>query len=200
METVVLRHGHLASQQLAAYIDYTLAHDERTRVEAHLAECTECRREVLEVTRVIRSRHRVGPYLAGALAMAAAVATLLLVNPRSGGEESVGAGPILRSSAEGVAAERGFRISVVSPQDGSELSREDLSFRWGSLGAEVLYRFTLTDQNGANAWTVDTPETFLTVPGAIELVPGRQYFWYVDALLPDGQTATTGVRQFTAAR
>lgn len=197
METLASRNGHLASQELAAYVDKSLTAEERTAAEAHLAECAECRREVLEVTRVLRSRYRIRPYVAGGLAAAAAVATLLLVNPRPGREESVGSERVVRSSGRGVTGESSIGISVISPQDGSEISSKILSFHWKSLGTDVLYRVILTDQNGADVWTIDTPDTGLTLPASIALMPGRRYFWYVDALLPDGQTATTGVHGFT---
>jgi hypothetical protein len=59
-----------------------------------------------------------------------------------------------------------------------------------------LFRFTLTGQSGEPLWFHETSETSVSLPSEVELRPGETYFWYVDVLLPDGRTGTTGVLDF----
>lgn len=71
-----------------------------------------------------------------------------------------------------------------------------LRFVWRSAGPAATYRLTLTDPSGAPVWTSSAPDTAVVLAETVKLEGGRAYFWYVDALLPDGRSATTGVQQF----
>jgi anti-sigma factor RsiW len=53
MEPSEVADGHLTAEEAAAYVDGTLASPDRARVELHLARCSECRSEVVEVTRLV---------------------------------------------------------------------------------------------------------------------------------------------------
>jgi hypothetical protein len=44
-------------------------------------------------------------------------------------------------------------------------------------------------------WTESTSDTTLAPRAAAKLSRGGSYFWYVDALGPDGRSATTGVQR-----
>src|SRR2546428_10426155 len=52
--------AHLTAMEIAAYVDHGLVAAARARVRSHLAECDECRSEVIAVARLARtgSRHR----------------------------------------------------------------------------------------------------------------------------------------------
>ena len=45
---------HLDPAIIAAYVERIISGDERARVDTHLAECAECRREVVAVSDLVR--------------------------------------------------------------------------------------------------------------------------------------------------
>jgi anti-sigma factor RsiW len=53
------RRAHLRPEEIVSYIDQAITAAMRRQVEGHLAECEACLREVIEVTRLVRSRVRV---------------------------------------------------------------------------------------------------------------------------------------------
>ena len=91
-------------------------------------------------------------------------------------------------------------VAVIVPEDGASVRRTDLSFVWRSVEADARYRFTLTNVLGEDIWSVDTADTVLIVPDDVSLQPGESYLWYVDALLLDGRSVTTGTRRIELAR
>ena len=89
------------------------------------------------------------------------------------------------------------RFAVVSPRNGDTIDVRNSLIVWRrATGASQHYRFTLTDLDGAVLWSKSVPDTFVTVPPQIELNAGESYYWYVDALLDRGRTATTGISKF----
>lgn len=177
---------HLDTSDLAAYLDDVLADVERARVEAHMAQCSECRHEVVEVARVRRTATSRKHWLVVIPVAVAAVLAIVLLRP----PESVG--PILRDGVE-----RAPGVILLAPAD-SVVARTHQPFIWGSAGMEVSYRFTLSDANGDVVWSAAIGDTTLTLPAAMTLRSGRAYFWYVDALLPDGRSVTSGIRRLVA--
>jgi anti-sigma factor RsiW len=73
---------HLRESEVVAYLSDDLMPAERERVESHLAECLECRREVIEVAEILTTyrRRRTKRRLAylGAILVLAALAALLV--------------------------------------------------------------------------------------------------------------------------
>lgn len=185
---------HPSADEIAAYLEQKLTREELPRVEAHIAECKDCRKEALAVTRILATRTRRRWFFTGGSLAAAIVAAVWLLpewtsnlNMRELAEEAT----VRASSDEGVS-----RLSVIAPTAGAVLGPRDRTFRWQSLGTDVLYRITLTDREGVEVWTADTEETEATVPAEVVLVGGLRYFWRVDASLPDGRSATTRTLDF----
>ncbi len=189
---------HLDTEQIAAYLERNMTPEELPRVEAHIAECKRCRREALAATRILGMRARRRWLYAGGTLAAAAVASILLVSQRvSEPPEQVFADDVaVRTSAD----EGLLQVTIVSPAPGSAVGVGNQTFRWRSLGTDVLYRFTLTTQEGEAIWTGDTSDSALTLPGEVALEPDARYFWRVDALLPDGRSATTRMLDFQTTR
>lgn len=185
---------HLDGVRAAAYAEGSLSDAERTAVEAHLAECAECRAEVTEVALLIGEKGRRSRWwLTVPVTAAAAVAAVLLIAgplTESGGD----AGPRLRPGAD-AGRETVPRIEAVAPPVEAPIAADSVRFVWRSRGPDVLYRLTLTDESGAIVWTESGGDTAHVLPGEVELEPGARYLWYVDAVLPDGRVATTGVRE-----
>ncbi len=197
---------HIATEELASFLNGGMVAAERSRIQAHLAECSECRGELVEITK-IESRVASGRRWRTAvpLVAAAGLAAVLLAGPlvrqagdRTPAEETVPAVPEgVRRAPEAAAEREGVRrFPAIQPRDGSELNGRP-SFEWGVAGGEgTVYRLTITDTGGAPLWSEETSETSLLPPPQLQLEPGRTYLWYVDALLADGTAATTGVLQF----
>ncbi|MFQ6045874.1 MAG: zf-HC2 domain-containing protein [Gemmatimonadales bacterium] len=193
-----IANGHLSAAVVAAYLDRTLDGARRRDVENHLADCDACRAEVVDVARALRrgSGRRVW-YVIGPAAAAAAVAVLMLGQPREAGivGDDVVRGPGVVEAGEGIE-----RFETVAPSGDAPVGRDSLVFIWRPLGDDASYRLTVTEETGEELWTVVTVDTIAVLPDDVAPARDAVYFWYVDALLPDGRSATTGVREFRTER
>jgi hypothetical protein len=70
----------------------------------------------------------------------------------------------------------------------------DVILRWAPIEPDARYLLTVTTAEGDSVWELMTADTSAAVPIALE--PGGEYLWYVDALLPDGSSASSGVHHF----
>jgi anti-sigma factor RsiW len=179
---------HLESGEVASYLDRALAPAAQARVETHLADCAECRREIVAVSRLRHASSRrwwiVGPAVA-----AAAVAFFVVTRPA----EIPGPAPVLRDGGEPPTP----AVALVTPADSVAAPATFLAFTWRSAGAGASYRLTVSDERGDVVWSATSTDTSGHPPSGTLLRIGRPYFWYVDALLPDGRSVTSGVRRFT---
>ncbi|MCL7979802.1 MAG: zf-HC2 domain-containing protein [marine benthic group bacterium] len=189
---------HLAEEQVSAWLAGEVSDGERERIAAHLADCDRCREELVAVRRLLHGetaehsqprRRRTIPFLAGAAAVAAALLLVLVPGAR---DEA----PRTRSAPEADAAV--MPLVVVEPgTDG--IQPEGPIFTWRTAGPDAQYTLTLTDDAGSLLWRSSTADTALRLPDDVPLAPGRTYFWTVDALLSDGETATSGLQGFETA-
>lgn len=200
MNEPITSEEHLTAEAIAAYLDGTIGDLERKRVEAHAAECEECRREIVEVTGTLRRMRRTPNWRVWApAAAAAALIAFLVLRPFwiETGQDSTSRfrGP------ESIAGREGrVDIRVLAPADESTVSPADVAFIWHAGGAEASYQLTLTDAEGGVVWTLATTDTVASLPDTIALVHASLYHWYVDGLLEDGRQASSGVRSFTTRR
>jgi len=186
---------HLTIDLVAAYLDGDVGDEERAGVESHLASCDECRREIVEVSRALKAERRLKPwYLAGPVAAAAAVAAIMFLRPQALESPTEA---VLRGTDSMTPLATTLGIEVVAPLDGSTLARDDVVFMWHSAALDASYRLTVTRRDGHVAWSATLSDTTAEVPTSEVLQPGQSYMWYVDALLPDGQSTTTGVKIFS---
>ena len=192
MDQPPLEQPHLSDNQVSSYIRRTLAESERELVAQHLAECAACRGEALAAARMLRERRlRRGKSIGGSAAVVAmAAAAIFLWDPAASDD------PQLRDGAPGAAGD-GAAIEVVTPSD--SVPPGPVTFTWRSVGADVPYRFSLTRSDGSAVWSTGTPDTVLMLPVDVNLTSGETYFWYVDALLLDGESVATGIRPVTVA-
>ena len=178
--------GHLRPEQIATYLSGSLD-PARRRAEAHLRVCDECRRELVEINRLVQVHRRRRRLLIVVPLAAAAGLTLLLV-PRLQDEGE--ATRRVRAGEEG-----GQRIEAVRPVDGASVSSDSITFTWRSVTDGAQYALQVTDSVGDIVLSESTADTILMVAARL-LRPGQTYIWYVDALLPNGESATTGLRRF----
>ena len=178
---------HLESGEVASYLDRTLAPDEQARVESHLADCADCRRELIEVSRLRHARFRSRWWvIVPALAAAAAALLFVIRSPDRPATE-----PVLRDGGEPA-----LTVGLVAPGDSAVIPLSP-TFTWRSAATRASYRLTLSDERGDVVWRTTSPDTSEHPPNNVSLRTGRTYFWYVDALFPDGRSVTSGVRRFT---
>jgi hypothetical protein len=189
---------HLGSEEVAAYLDNALSEAECARVKAHLADCEVCREEVVSVSKLLhlapRSRRRA---IAFSGLAAAAVLAFFLVRPSP--DSKLPALAQIRGRDTPVASEGVSSVRAIAPI-GRQTNGAGIRFAWHPSSSGATYRLTLTDDRGAKVWAGSTNDTTLAIPNGIALPPGRSYNWYVDALLPDGSSATTGITSFQVGR
>jgi hypothetical protein len=112
--------------------------------------------------------------------------------------------PPFQSSPDGTAERGGSEglpaITAISPTAEAVMPAEPVRFVWHSAGPNVQYRLTVTKQQGDIVWSFGTADTAAVLPASVRVQRGHRYFWYVDAVLPDGRTATSRVQRFNVAR
>jgi anti-sigma factor RsiW len=164
--------GHLESGEVAAYLDGALPRSGRSRIEAHVAVCEECRRELIEVGRLLRTRpHRHRWYLPVGVAAAAAAVVLLAVWPRPAGrpaEPGYREPAVTSTVAPVVVAPRGVTAAV--PR-----------LVWTAVPHADRYRLAVFDDTGRVVWETETGDTSVPRPDSIPLQQGARYFWKVEA-------------------
>jgi hypothetical protein len=179
---------HLPPELIAAYLARGISETERRAVQHHLLDCRSCRRDVAEAA-ALGTRRRSLRWVAIAVPAAAAAAALFLMVPN---QEA----PPTTTAIRGPGTEGVRQFAAVTPGEGARVSGDSVVFRWRSEGSGVHYVLTVTDENGDVVWTAATPDTTLVPPRSAGLKPGSRYFWYVDALLADARSSTTGIREF----
>jgi hypothetical protein len=192
--------GHPNAEDVAAYVDGIIDGRSRERIEAHAADCEECRREIAEVAQVVQREGRTPSWRLWAPAVAAAaVIGLLMVRP-FGTETGPDTTARFRGSGSVEEREGIVAIQVIQPRDGAVLGPTAISFIWHASGTEASYQLTLTDDEGEVVWALTTTDTITALPDTTELANSSSYHWYVDGLLEDGRQANSGVHSFTTAR
>jgi hypothetical protein len=161
---------HLESGEVAAYLDDALAPSDRSRVEAHAAQCDACRAELVEVGSLLRTRPRVRHWYVPAGAVAAAVMLVLWTRPASGPAGSTGLRePAVSSSVSPVlVAPRGVTVSA-------------RALVWTAVPRADRYRVTLFDETGSVVWETQTTDTTAPLPDSVRLRTGTSYLWEVEA-------------------
>lgn len=185
---------HLEPGLIASYLENVCDAEERSRVEDHLAECTDCCEELIALEETVRTlpTRRKGRYVIPlvALGAAATLAGLIVFRPSDSPVELPAGAPIVQRSQP----EERNSIAILGPESGAVVEASDVILRWAPVEADARYLVTVTTSNGDSVWALMTPDSAAAIPVALE--PGGEYLWYVDALLPGGGTATSGIHHF----
>jgi hypothetical protein len=177
------REAHLDVQEAAAYLDRVVNETERTRIEAHLAECDSCRAEVLGLRPIVSAQpplYRAAPWLAAA----AAAVILMVAWPRDAGTPDL----IHRESPV---------TATVSPRalSPSGLTGLPLTLRWSPVPLANSYLARIYDAQGSVLFERETTDTLLVV-GRIGLRPGIPYYWKVEARSGFDRSAASPLTEF----
>ena len=186
---------HLTDIEIAAMADGTRSNRTVPQLQAHLAQCDECRGLLVDVTRLAdlaseapRETRGFSLRMAGLAAAAVFAISLPLLYPAM----SV---PTREVASERTGAVERQSIRTLMP-GGVVNDSHRLRFAW-SGEQDASYRLTLTDATGGPVWLTTTTETSTILPDSIHLDVGARYYWYVDALHLDGSSVTSGRREFT---
>jgi hypothetical protein len=185
---------HPDAVTLAGYIDRRLPEGERRGVAEHLISCGACRESVMDVSRVTRAERTRRRAIGGATAVTGiAAALVLLALPRNPPVAASGSFvlPVERAAPIGTLAS----IRVWGPDTLPGARVAPVTFAWAPIATGAQYRLSLTDASGEERWTASTSDTSVISPTTIDLAPDATYYWVVDALLPDGATASSGIRR-----
>jgi anti-sigma factor ChrR (cupin superfamily) len=190
------RDEHLNESEIAAYIDGVLSVDERTRAERHLSMCDECRLETLTSGDAVGSAPSLRPRSRSAsLWLGVAAAAGLAVVAASTLSRNAADREIVRADSASVPMNRAT-VAVVAPADGASLAR-DGRLVWRGFGADATYRLTIADESAQPLYSATVQDTSVALPSSVQPTPGKKFFWYVDAIGPDGLTASSGLKSFT---
>lgn len=192
--------SHLTSEELAAYLDGRLDSAVVARLESHMAQCRDCRGEMVAARATLESAKTISrrPLAAHvtrrrAWLIAASVLVVASIPVLQRG---------LRSRADAIRERATTRtsshIEVVAPE-GQPVSAESVTFTWRRVAQESICRLTVTDPSGTALFTLSTPDTVASSSGR-NLQPGRSYLWYVDCLTSDGRSLSSGIRTFSTSR
>jgi anti-sigma factor RsiW len=160
--------AHLSVDELALHLDGRLSPAQQARLDQHLAECDDCRTELVELSRVLRTAPRRKRWYVpvGAVAAAAAVVALL-VWPGSQEQPNHREPAVTMAPAPVGIAPRG-------PTTGTP------RLVWTSVPHAARYRLTVFDSTGAVIWESQTKDTSVEVV-ASTLRRRVRYFWQVAA-------------------
>jgi tetratricopeptide (TPR) repeat protein len=128
--------AHLEPHMVASYIERRLLAAEAAAVEAHLADCAECRKEMLQLSRIVGRRRFMPPRFIVAALAAAAAAVIFLAAPRLNGVSNA---PI-RALGNVVQPPIYLGIAVRAPAGGGS-----------QLFAEAMGKYAAGDYAGAAA-------------------------------------------------
>lgn len=185
-------HDHLDAEQVAAFLDGGLSPADRLAAESHLAACAPCRAELAQVRALAASapapsrRRRLPVPVRGALAAAAVLAAVAIGLPLLTPSPD---DPLLRADRQGEG------VATIEPytSNAGVVAAGNALFAWRPVAGNSSYRFTLTDEVGDVVLQEVTADTLLRLD-TLRLPAGALY-WRVDALLPDGQVATTRMQR-----
>lgn len=159
--------AHLSADDIAARLEARLPEAEVMRVDRHLAECDECRAELIAVSRVLRSKpsHRRW-YIPAGIAAAAAAVFFIWIMP---------AKPPLNYREPAVSA-------TPAPIGLAPRGRTTAPVRliWTRVPHAERYRVTVYDSTGGVIWESQTKDTAVQTVGA-PLRSRVRYFWQVEA-------------------
>jgi hypothetical protein len=177
---------------IAAYVEGRLSDVEQVSVEAHLASCAECRDVATGAATLLRGEARRRRWVAGGVAVAAAAVIVLMVSLPV---EQGGPVPDVMRDGPAIGTEGLASVEVVGPDPDHAAHPDSVVFAWRAVASAALYQLSVTDGAGGAVWETTTADTTVRPP-ADTFEPDARYLWYVDALLPDGNVASTGVKEF----
>jgi len=213
-------------QALAAYFDGQMSDADHLAMERHLADCRHClacigmlnrQQEEGDVQRVpeeaLASAKRLtqtAPVrrLKWAPAWAAAAIVLIAVfsimNSRQAPVPAPGATPAEQTRAAQSSRQlrnidrSALSLDVLSPAPGEAVTQGSL-IRWTEITGNIHYNIFILSNAGDVLWTERLQGTEWVLQESLNLAAGSEYFFRVEAVLPDGGTVSSKHLAFRVA-
>lgn len=185
-----MRTDHLNPTELADWITTGPASPAARGIRAHLADCDDCRGEAIELSRLVRAGQRATWRVPRVAGTALAVAAVMMLAVYFGPDSTSVSPAIVRSEITETT------LTPVAPLGTVRLSDGPVTFSWHPAANAAEYRLTLLDAAGSVLWNQVTTDTVIFLPVEISLARNTSYFWYLDALQSNGESITTGSREF----
>lgn len=190
----------LDDDTVAALAEGALDAEARAAVLSHLAACARCRGTVAsvargladpDVAREVRAAEATGPgrllrLVRIALPLAAAATVAVLVWPPGMNET---APPAHRAPPITAAPAPAPTVPVGAVADARAL-------RWDAVPGADRYRVMLFDAQGSVLYETELAGTSQVLPDTVVLVPGRTYFWRVEARAGFDRWASSALIEF----
>jgi hypothetical protein len=185
------RSEHLTPMDVASYIDGAATGDDRRRIDAHLADCVECRNDVVDSGRIVRSQASARLSSARLLvptaiaAAAAAAMVLVLVRP-----------PLVEQRGEHREAPL---TTTVLPHAVAPIGTVDSVplLQWTSVPNADQYHVRLFNADGTVLWAQTTGDTTAAMPTTVAIRPNSTYSWMVEAQTGFGRQAPSELINFS---
>jgi hypothetical protein len=160
---------HPDEDQVALYLNGRLDGPARRALEAHLADCAECRAEVVEVRNLLAAKPGARRWRV-MLPLTAAAAVVLWFGMGAGN----GAPPVTRDAA---------LTTTLAPAPLAPLGHVEAANRlvWSSVPGAGRYRVTLFTAEGEARWLEVVADTSVALPDSVRLEPKESYYWQVKA-------------------
>jgi len=167
---------------IASYIDRGMSAADRDRAEDHMADCSECRRNVAEAEQLVRRLRRPRRFVELTSIAAVAAAGLIVFSPKL-----LQRGPQDRITRDAEAE------ALTAHQPVAGAFKSPVRFVWGAASDAISYRITLSTADGSRIWSASITDTTAVLPPDVTLQPGTTYVWFADAIRADGSAQTTGL-------
>jgi len=86
-------------------------------------------------------------------------------------------------------------LEIVAPLPSTEIAARPIRFVWRSAGPGASYSVTLQAADGRTVWASTVADTVAVLPDSVTLGSAQNFFWSVEALLPDGRAHSTGIKR-----
>jgi anti-sigma factor RsiW len=176
---------HVTDGEIAGYLDRSLSGPQRERVEDHMAVCPDCRQHLVETKELLEQVRRPRKLLIGGALAAAAAVVFVIARPDPAAIHQ-------RDLTRG----DGATVPLLAYGPMGPVNRNGLHFVWSTAPGAESYRLSVTRANGAAVWSSSGTDTVATLPDSVTLRSSERYFWVADALLGDGTTRSTKLREF----
>ena len=175
----------VAPDVLLALVEGRAAETEAMQALRHVAACGSCRadldllRSAADAGRGLRRRYVPALSVAASLVVLAGAAAVWRSvvwrpEPLRGGDQGV---PLLRPSGD---------VAAAGP----------LVLMWRALPHATRYEVEVVDARGRVLFSASTRDTTAPVPNRAGVVPGTDYYWWVQALLDDGTEPQSRAQHF----
>lgn len=214
---------HLTQNEILLYLENKTSRDEHEKVEVHLSNCKDCvsalsdtykllhdiddiedvplKSETLEkAKKIVRHREYSFERKKGRIKLVFGTAVLTIVFISAivfyMGNEEVINDPEAKYRNKTGFNKRTVDQQVYFPPDNFIITSESFSLKWMKSANAVEYRLNIFDDRGEKLLDVSTSDSAIIPGDFIKMIPGKEYLWNLETILPDGRKLKSSVFSF----